>query len=136
MQRNASVFWKEGGVQIMYKYNFERFIFFMCSIFSLLSKLTIYWFSCLACPKLALVKKVTLKVKKFSWHTAQKVSIPKIQCEWPMQLLFAVFREETCTYSWAVAQQSLESFHSFGMKKYDEQSNYFCVSLCFSRYVL
>ena len=40
-----------------------------------------------------------------------------------MQLLFAVFREETCTYSWAVAQQSLESFHSFGMKKYDEQSN-------------
>ena len=93
-----------------------------------LSKLTIYWFSCLACPKLALVKKVTLKVKKFSWHTAQKVSIPKIQCEWPMQLLFAVFREETCTYSWAVAQQSLESFHSFGMKKYDEQSNNFCVS--------
>ena len=81
-----------------------------------LSKLTIYWFSCLACPKLALVKKVTLKVKKFSWLTAQKVSIPKIQCEWPMQLLFAVFREETCTYSWAVAQQSLESFHSFGNK--------------------
>ena len=73
-------------------------------------------------------KSDTERVKKFSWHTAQKVSIPKIQCEWPMQLLFAVFREETCTYSWAVAQQSLESFHSFGMKKYDEQSSYFCVS--------
>ena len=47
------------------KYNFERFIFFMCSIFSLLSKLTIYWFSCLACPKLALVKKSDTEKKSF-----------------------------------------------------------------------
>ena len=53
-------------------------------------------------------KSDTERVKKFSWHTAQKVSIPKIQCEWPMQLLLLFL--ETCTYSWAVCnKKSLES---------------------------
>ena len=56
----------------MYKYNFERFIFFMCSIFSLLSKLTIYWFSCLACPKLALVKKSDTEKKVFMTYCTAK----------------------------------------------------------------
>ena len=63
-----------------------------CYFSKSLQKLTIYWFSCLL-SKISLGcehKKWHWKKKLFMTYCTEKVSIPKIQCEWPMQLFHAI----------------------------------------------
>ena len=126
MQRNASV-WRKGGVQQELENHVQYFWIqwglrrLLKTVFKIERRLWLHVFAALpfqthnilvfmsGLSKISLGEKSdTERVKKFSWHTAQKVSIPKIQCEWPMQLLLLFL--ETCTYSWAVCnKKSLES---------------------------